>query len=45
MYASSQGVFIIDTDGRILFGHHAAGTANYPALDVLVDVLSGECAA
>jgi len=39
------GVFIIDTDGGILFSHHADGPADHPAPDVLLDVLSGECAA
>lgn len=38
------GVFIIDTDGRILFNHHASGPADHPAPDVLLDVLSSECA-
>ena len=38
------GVFIIGTDGRILFSHHASGPADHPAPEVLLDVLSGECA-
>ena len=38
------GVIIIDTDGRILFSHHAAGPADHPPPDVLLDVLSSECA-
>jgi peroxiredoxin len=39
------GVFIIGTDGRILFSHHASGPADHPSPDVLLDVLKGECAA
>ena len=38
------GVFIIGTDGRILFSHHASGPADHPSPDVLLDVLSSECA-
>ena len=38
------GVFIIDTDGRILFSHHASGPADHPAPDVLLDVLKGKYA-
>ena len=38
------GVFIIGTDGRILFSHHASGPADHPLPDVLLDVLSGESA-
>jgi peroxiredoxin len=39
------GVFIIDTDGRILYSHHASGPADHPSPDVLLAVLSSECAA
>ena len=39
------GVFIIDTDGRIRYSHHAAGPADHPAPDVLLDVLSTEMSA
>ena len=44
MCASSRGSFIIGTDGRILFSHHASGPADHPSPDVLLDVLSRECA-
>lgn len=39
------GVFIIDTNGRILFSHHASGPADHPPPDVLLDRLNSASAA
>jgi peroxiredoxin len=36
------GVFIIDTDNRVRFSHHADSPADHPEPDVLLDVLRGE---
>jgi peroxiredoxin len=33
------GVFIIDTDGRIRFSHHASGPADHPQPETLLAVL------
>ena len=38
------GVFIIDTDGRILFSHHATGPADHPQPDTLLEALRAETA-
>ena len=38
------GVFIIDTDGRILFSHHASGPADHPQPDTLLEVLRTDAA-
>ena len=34
------GVFIIDTDGRILFSHHASGPADHPHPEILLAALA-----
>ena len=39
------GVFIIDTDGRILFSHHASGPADHPHPEILLAVLRADAAA
>ena len=39
------GVFIIDTDGRILFSHHAAGPADHPRPETLLAALRANAAA
>ncbi len=39
------GVFIIDSDGRIHYSHHAEGPADHPSPDELLDVLRGDFAA
>jgi peroxiredoxin len=38
------GVFIIDTDGRILFSHHASGPADHPRPETLLEVLRADAA-
>lgn len=39
------GVFIIDTDGRILFSHHASGPADHPRPEKLLAALRADAAA
>lgn len=39
------GVFIISTDGRILFSHHASGPADYPRSETLLSILRDDVAA
>lgn len=39
------GVFIIHTDGRILFSHHASGPADHPHPETLLAVLRSDAAA
>ncbi len=39
------GVFIIDTDGRILFSHHASGPADHPSPETLLEALRADAAA
>ncbi len=39
------GVFIIDTDGRILFSHHASGPADHPPPEKLLAALRADAAA
>lgn len=39
------GVFIIDTDGRVLFSHHATGPADHPRPERLLAVLRADAAA
>jgi len=39
------GVFIIDTDGRILFSHHASGPADHPRPETLLTALRADAAA
>ena len=39
------GVFIIDTDGEILFSHHAAGPADHPRPNKILSVLRADGAA
>jgi peroxiredoxin len=36
------GVFIIDTDGRIRFSHYAAGPADHPQPEVLLEKLRSD---
>ena len=38
------GVFIIDTDGRILFSHHASGPADHPRPNTLLAALRADAA-
>ena len=38
------GVFIINTDGRILFSHHAAGPADHPRPETLLAVIRADAA-
>jgi hypothetical protein len=35
------GVFIIATDGRILYSHHASGPADHPSPETLLAALRG----
>jgi peroxiredoxin len=39
------GVFIIDTAGRILFSHHAAGPSDHPRPETLLEALRANAAA
>jgi peroxiredoxin len=39
------GVFIIDTDGRILFSHHASGPADHPRPETLLAALPADATA
>jgi peroxiredoxin len=39
------GTFIIGTDGRIRFSHHAAGPADHPSPEVLLEKLRSDVAA
>lgn len=36
------GVFIIDSNGRIQFSHHASGPEDHPPAEVLLDVLHSD---
>jgi hypothetical protein len=36
------GVFIIDTDGRIRFSHYAAGPADHPKPEILLEKLRSD---
>ena len=38
------GVFIIDTNGRILFSHHASGPADHPRPETLLAALRADTA-
>ncbi|XPS87380.1 hypothetical protein Dvar_53980 [Desulfosarcina variabilis str. Montpellier] len=38
------GVFIIDTEGRILFSHHASGPADHPRPETLLAALRANAA-
>ena len=38
------GVFIIGTDGRILFSHHASGPADHPRPETLLSALRADAA-
>ncbi len=39
------GVFIIETNGRILFSHHATGPADHPQPEALLAALAADAAA